>query len=151
MSGRRVTIVDDDAATLALLRDILEADGFEVVVSTSVGADLRELWASRPDLLIVDLLLTTDTRGLSGWDVVRLARAHADLHRVPAIVISADYPGLRRHEREAGRMDRVRLLPKPFGVEELREVVVALLSPQVEAPRAIGGDREAINRAPGPG
>lgn|SRR5574338_2881 len=141
VSRPRVVIIDDDAATLELIRDILEEDGFEVLVSTSVGADLRELWASRPDLLVVDLLLTTDPRGLSGWDVVRLARSHADLHRVPAIVISAHEPALRRHGLEARRMERIHLMLKPFGVDELRAVAKGLLAGASVLRRRSSGER----------
>ena len=85
VTRQRVVVVDDNFETLDLLRDILTEHEYDVEVAPAVDAGLHEIRDARPDLIIVDLLLSTDQRWLSGWDVVRLARSHAELHRLPII------------------------------------------------------------------
>ncbi|HET6379484.1 MAG TPA: response regulator [candidate division Zixibacteria bacterium] len=137
--AKRIVVVDDNVETLDLVRDILAEGGYVVDVTPAVDAGLHEIRDARPDLIIVDLLLSPDQRWLSGWDVVRLARSHAELHRLPIIVISADPGRLATHRGEAARLGNVRLMTKPFGVDELLEAVRELLS---------GGAAEASG--PGP-
>lgn len=121
--GRRITVLDDNQQALDLMRDVLEADGHTVTCTARIGPALHEIRDTQPDLVIIDLLLATDQRELSGWDVVRLVRSHADLYRVPVIVVSADYPTLKAITREALAMRDVHLLPKPFELAELRATV----------------------------
>jgi DNA-binding response OmpR family regulator len=123
----RIVVVDDDLATQDLLREILNEGGYAVETAPGVDPSLHEIRDASPDLIVIDLLLSPDPRWLSGWDAVRLARSHADLHRLPILVISADPGRLRSHAPEAGRMGRIELLTKPFGVDELLEVVGRLL------------------------
>jgi DNA-binding response OmpR family regulator len=119
----RVTVLDDHAPTLELMRDILEPAGCTVSGTTRIGPELHEIRDTRPDLVVIDLLLATDQRELSGWDVARLVRSHADLHRIPILVISADHALLRSVATEARSMRDVHLLAKPFSVAELLAAV----------------------------
>jgi DNA-binding response OmpR family regulator len=125
----RITILDDQPQALALMRDMLEPEGYEISCMTRVEPELDEIRASAPSLVIIDLRLSTDQRILSGWDVVRLVRSHADLHRVPILVISADHALLKSLAREAAAMRAVYLLPKPFGIDQLKATVERVLGP----------------------
>ena len=135
----RITVLDDHPQTLELMRDVLEPDGYVVSCTTRIGPQLHEIRDAQPDLVVIDLLLATDQRILSGWDVVRLARSHADLHRVPILVISADHALLRSVRKEATRMRDVYLLPKPFGLEQLHTAIRDALgqSPERSAAAAL--------------
>jgi DNA-binding response OmpR family regulator len=117
--AHRVTVVDDHPQTLELMRDVLEPEGFVVSCTTRIGPELHEIRDTQPDLVVIDLLLATDQRELSGWDVARLVRSHADLYRVPILVISADHALLRSVAAEAQTMRDVHLLAKPFGIDAL--------------------------------
>jgi len=119
VSVPRVTVVDDQPQTLELMREVLEPEGYVVSCTTRIGPELHEIRDTQPDLVVIDLLLATDQRELSGWDVARLVRSHADLHRVPILVISADHALLRSVAAEARSMRDVELLAKPFGIDEL--------------------------------
>jgi DNA-binding response OmpR family regulator len=131
--GRRITVLDDRQDALDLMRDVLKADGYAVACLAHVGPELREIRDTRPELVIIDLLLATDQRELSGWDVVRLARSHADLYRVPILVVSADHATLRAIGPEARAMRDVHLLAKPFELAELLHAVHAALPPRPDA------------------
>jgi DNA-binding response OmpR family regulator len=140
--AHRIVVVDDQPDTLELLRDALTDQGYDVECAPAVDAGLHEIRDATPDLIIVDLWLSNDQRWLSGWDVVRLARSHAELYRLPILVISADPAALRSRAAEAKRLGNVKLLPKPFRIDQLLAEVQASLpsSPAIMAaePQAAG-------------
>lgn len=79
----RVLVVEDEALNVELFRDILEADGHEVVAErTGTGGRARGL-AEAFDLILLDLHLP----GLGGDSVCRALRAGGV--RVPVIAVSA--------------------------------------------------------------
>jgi two-component system, OmpR family, response regulator MtrA len=108
--ARRILIVDDDAALSEMLQIVLRQEGFETVRAASGDAGLTEFRRSRPDLVLLDLMLP----GLDGVSVCRAIRQHSG---VPIIMLTAKsdtadvVAGL-----EAGADDYV---AKPFKVKEL--------------------------------
>jgi NarL family two-component system response regulator LiaR len=82
--GPRVLIVDDHAVFRGALRDLLEADGCEVVGEAEAGeegiARAREL---APDLVIMDVTL----RGASGIEAT--SRLRAELPATRVVMLSA--------------------------------------------------------------
>lgn len=134
-SRRRITVLDDDLPSLQLMRDVLEGEGYAVTPVDRVSATLDELHASRPELIIVDLLLSPASSGLSGWDVVRLSKADKDLRLVPILLISADLPRLRTLVPDAMALHNVLLLGKPFGLDSL--TVMARLALEAEPSQPI--------------
>jgi len=66
-----VVVCEDDAATLELLCDHLQADRFEVYPAPSAADALRHCQYSNPDLLLLDLALPD----ASGLDVLRAIRS----------------------------------------------------------------------------
>jgi two-component system alkaline phosphatase synthesis response regulator PhoP len=120
----RISVVNDNPEFLELMSAILAEDaGYEVTLFDGEQTSMDELAASRPDLLIVDLLLG----GASGWEIVALARADARLAGVPVLICSADVSALRERAEELERVGNVHVLRKPFGVDELTDTVSGLL------------------------
>ncbi|HEY0471397.1 MAG TPA: response regulator transcription factor [Kribbella sp.] len=79
----RCLIVDDSPRFLAAARGLLEREGIAVVGVAGNGAEALERAARlKPDVTLVDI----DLGGQSGFDVVR--RLHAELGRIPAILVS---------------------------------------------------------------
>jgi DNA-binding response OmpR family regulator len=113
-----VVVCDDDAPTLELLCDHLEADRFRALPAPSAADALRHCHYKQPDLLLLDLNLP-DAAGL---DVLREIRAsegatgHYD-PELPVIVLSG----------RGTEADRLRGLlcgaddyvVKPFAVQEI--------------------------------
>lgn len=118
---RRIAVVNDDPAFLGLLDDVLEAAGdYEVYPFRDEETSLGELRAIRPDLIIVDILLGSVP---TGWELALLAGADSELGPVPIIVSTPDVPGLGRRVEELRQIANVRVLSKPFTLEELRTAV----------------------------
>ncbi len=126
----RISVLNDNADFLELMSAILDEDaGYEVRLFDGKQTPMRELAASEPDLVIVDLLLG----GASGWEIVTLCRADPALAEVPIIVCSADVTALRERAEELERIGNVHVLPKPFGIDEITGLVESLVGRSVPA------------------
>ena len=112
----RISVINDNADFLELMSAILDEDaGYDVTVFSGESTSIDEIAAADPQLIIVDLLLG----GASGWEIVTLARAHADLAQVPIVICSADVIALRDRARELEQVGNVHVLAKPFGIDEV--------------------------------
>ncbi len=70
----RVLLVEDDAKLAALVREFLEASGFEVTVESRGDRAPTRILGERPDLVILDLMLP----GLDGLTICRQVRPQFD-------------------------------------------------------------------------
>ncbi|HUF07156.1 MAG TPA: response regulator [Candidatus Binatia bacterium] len=120
----RISVLNDNPEFLELMAAILDEDaGYEVTLFAEAATTVDELAASTPDLVIVDLLLG----GASGWDTIVLSRADERLADVPIVVCSADVSALRDREADLERIGNIHVLPKPFGIDELTELVERII------------------------
>ena len=127
----RISVLNDNPDFLELMSAILDEDaGYDVQLFNGKETGIDELAASDPNLIIVDLLLG----GASGWEVVTLSRAHQRLAEVPIIVCSADVAALRDRAEELESIGKVHVLAKPFGIDEITELVERLIGRAVPAP-----------------
>jgi DNA-binding response OmpR family regulator len=77
-----VLVVDDEEDIVSLMRDFLEADGYDVLVAGDGSAALRLLDDAQVDCVLLDVMMP----GQSGFDVVRKVRETRD---VPVLFLSA--------------------------------------------------------------
>ncbi len=135
-----VVVCEDDAPTLDLLCDHLEADRFRALPAPSASDALRLCHYKEPDLLLLDLRLPD----ASGLDVLREIRASAGaLGRydpaLPVIVLSGRTTDAdRMRGLTEGADDYV---AKPFHMPELTARIRAVLrrrDPRREGPRRVG-------------
>jgi DNA-binding response OmpR family regulator len=118
MSRTRILVVDDDAITRELLREILERAGHEVREAPDGRAGLRELYAATPELVILDVSMPE----LDGWATLERIR---DVSDVPVLMLTAREGELERVRGLQGGADDY--VVKPFGSQELIARVHALL------------------------
>jgi DNA-binding response OmpR family regulator len=117
--ARTVLIVEDDKAMSVALRDGLASEGFKVVCAANGEDGLSLAVASKPALVILDVMLPR----LNGLDVCRRLRAAG--RDVPIIMLTA-------RGQEADRVLGLRLgaddyITKPFSFLELVARVEAVL------------------------
>jgi DNA-binding response OmpR family regulator len=105
----RVAVLEDDADLARLVREILDAAGFETLVVDRL-TELEQVARHRPRLLLLDLLLG-DTQGR---DVLAALR-EMGLTDVPVVLLSGK-PDLDTHMRDLGA---VAFVGKPFEIDEL--------------------------------
>lgn len=118
MAAKKVLVVDDDSKTVELVKLYLNRDGYKVLAAYDGIEALRLARESRPDLIVLDLMLP----GIDGLEICRTLRAESD---VPIIMLTA-----RTTEQdkltglELGADDYI---TKPFSPRELAYRVRAVL------------------------
>ena len=128
----RISVVNDNPDFLELMSAILDEDaGYEVTLFNGEETTISDLAASSPHLVIVDLLLG----GVSGWELVTLSRADKRLAEVPIVVCSADVTSLREREDELAQIANLHVLTKPFGIDQVIDLVERLIGKGVAAAR----------------
>ncbi|HEU5200966.1 MAG TPA: response regulator transcription factor [Ktedonobacterales bacterium] len=110
VKARRILVVDDEMPILRLLRRILIASGYEVLVASSGMQGLDVARQEQPDLILLDLSMP----GMNGLAVCRELRQWTE---TPIIVVSAR--GEERYKVHALDLGADDYLTKPFGSEEL--------------------------------
>jgi CheY-like chemotaxis protein len=121
-----IVVVDDCEELLAVVRDLLEAEAYAVTTCARATDVLRCIRDARPDVIILDVRLP----GADDWAVIERVRADPELRPIPTIVCSAATDQLRRREATLGEAG-LRVVEKPFNVDELLGAVAALLPRQV--------------------
>ena len=82
----KILVVDDDPDFVLNSRAILEAEGYEVIDACNGSQALPLMRRERPDLILLDVMMSTTLEGL---EVCREVRSDPDLQDVPIIMISS--------------------------------------------------------------
>jgi CheY-like chemotaxis protein len=118
-----ILLVEDDEVVAGTVREMLEYQGWKVVVCADGRDALRRIsGGARYDLLLLD----NELPGVKGVELVRRARKLPHRRRTPIIMLSASDV-----ETEAWRAGVNAFLQKPDRVRELVSVVRRLLNPDV--------------------
>ena len=84
---KRILIVDDDAVVVCIYRDALARRGFTVDVAEDGLAAIQLLRTTKPDLLVLDLMMPK----LSGLDLLKYVRSQPQMKELPVIVLSNSF------------------------------------------------------------
>jgi len=84
--NKTILYVEDDAVTVAAYKNRLEQEGFTVDVASDGIEALKSLYKSKPDLLLLDLMLPR----LTGEDVLRFVFSDPRLSHIPVIILSTN-------------------------------------------------------------
>ena len=116
-----VMVIEDEKEIRDLVRYNLEKAGYRVAAAADGEQGLQQLFASRPDALVLDLMLP----GMNGLEIVREVRNEPLTHDLPVLILtarSAEMDKLLGFEQGADDY-----LTKPFSPRELVARVKALL------------------------
>jgi PAS domain S-box-containing protein len=83
--GGHALVVDDDETTRALFRRALEGDRWTVVEAENGAAALQRVSESRPDLILLDLMMPI----MDGFEFLVELRKREDAAAIPVIVVTA--------------------------------------------------------------
>jgi len=125
MPPKRILLVDDDEFFVASIRAILESNGYAVDVAGDGQEGLRKISESPPDLVVLDVMMTTLSEG---FDVARKLKAEAATRTLPILMLTAVSQRFNMPfspEEEWLPVDR--FLEKPVEPEALLREVGALL------------------------
>jgi two-component system, OmpR family, response regulator MtrA len=136
-----VLVVDDEDAVRALLRDLLELEGYSVREAPDGPTALAAVDAAVPDVVVLDVMMP----GLSGLDVLAVWRDRPELSGMPVLMLTAAADDETTWAGWAAGASCY--LPKPFDPDHLLQWVERLLSdrplPSVSDPaQAAPGEEE---------
>lgn len=108
-----VLVVDDNAANLQLLGQLLDGAGYNVVPATSGVQAIERATLRQPDLVLLDMLMP----GMDGGEVCRRLHLLPGLSGVPIIFVTAATG--QEYLARAFEMGAVDYVTKPFVAQEL--------------------------------
>lgn len=116
-----VLVVEDDAQSVQLVKLILTAGGYEVLIAKTGSEGVEKARAHLPDLIVLDLMLSD----ISGFEVLRQVRSDPLLEHIPVVIVSARAQVTDKQTADELGVDAY--LTKPFHRSDLIETMGSLL------------------------
>ena len=116
---KRILVAEDDAPSRELVKDILEAEGYEVIEAADGSEALVKIKETVPDLALLDIRMPV----LGGFAVLEQLRRERKFSHLRVIAVTAF--GMEQ--------DRVRILAAGFDAHVSKPVDEATLTAQVRA------------------
>ena len=113
----KLLLIDDDLTLIQALELYLARAGYEVYSASNGAEGLRQLYALRPDLVVLDVMMDHLSEG---FDVARKLKGDPRTGNIPVVMLTGvdqvyDY----RMEIDESFMAHDRFLEKPVEPEEL--------------------------------
>jgi GAF domain-containing protein/DNA-binding response OmpR family regulator/anti-sigma regulatory factor (Ser/Thr protein kinase) len=128
---RPVLVVDDDPDIRALLRRMLEPDGYTVIEAENGRTALARLRDAAPSVVLLDLMMPE----MDGFEFVAEFRRHETWRAIPIVVITAKDLTREDRERLNGYVQKI-LQKGAYGRDELLAEVRELVAASVARRRA---------------
>jgi Tfp pilus assembly pilus retraction ATPase PilT/ActR/RegA family two-component response regulator len=103
----RILVVEDEAALGDVLREMLMAEGYEVMAASNGAEALRIVYRERPDLVLSDIRMP----GMDGIELLRRVRSDLSTHQTPVVLLTA--VGGRETETQALELGADDYIGKP--------------------------------------
>lgn len=110
-SQNEILLIDDDVELVAYLKESLEKQSYYVSIALSAERGLKIFYESKPDLILLDILLPDK----SGIEVLNQIVGKAKKERIPIIIISGEYS--KETQIQAYSLGVMDFLPKPVDID----------------------------------
>ncbi|MFC5401430.1 ATP-binding protein [Cohnella soli] len=134
----QVMLVENDHSLSVMLHDHLTEKGYTTSVFSDGESVIRALEAGRPDIVILDLKLSTD---MSGWEVIERMKASEALVNVPIVISSAF-----EEQGKALQWGISHFLTKPYDPDKLIETIESIIQSKSAVPILTSSGENAIER-----
>ena len=84
---KTILMVDDDADFLDEMKDMLEREGFGVIVLSEHDNVLEQARLDKPDAILLDL----DMRSVSGFEIASALKGANETKNIPLVALSGHY------------------------------------------------------------
>ena len=121
VKNKKILVVDDSLTVRMQIKDLLEDEGYLVMLSQDGEACLETLESERPDIILLDIIMP----GMSGLDVCKAIKGDDRLRDIPVLILThvSDV-----ENKVAGlRIGAEDYVTKPFAIEELNARIFAIL------------------------
>jgi CheY-like chemotaxis protein len=128
-TAKLILIVEDNEPSRMLVRDVLQATGYQTAEAGTAEEGIRLAKKSRPALILMDIHLP----GMNGIEALRHLRGDPGTQGIPIMAVTASAMTHDRPHIMAAGFDGYQT--KPISVRELLEAVRLLLEqPRQDAP-----------------
>ncbi len=135
MSAITILIVDDDAATLMLLEELISEPGYQVVGTALTGKDgIRKARDLRPDIVIMDIMLPGEIDGIRAAQIIK------DELDIPSIFLTGN--DSRELLERAKCVDAYGYLMKPVSEAQAHAAIEVALSKKQADDRLLEKNRQ---------
>ncbi|RMF89335.1 MAG: response regulator [Methanobacteriota archaeon] len=146
-----IMVVDDEADTRYVVRQLLEKEGYTVVEAADGETCLQLLKEKKPDLVLLDIMMP----GLDGWGVLGMMQSDPELRSIPVSMFTVKplTPETIRKKEVEGL---VNYIVKPFSkdglVKSVGQTLEALSQAEEEKAglelldRSVADEYEALTR-----
>ena len=128
--GMRVLVVDDSSTIVAVLRRMLQQNGYLVLEAEDAEQGVALALSERPDLIFLDIVLP----GMSGFAALRKLRRDVATRQIPIIIMSGNEQATE--EFYAQRIGADDFMKKPFSRAEVFARIEGLLDDSLLPKRA---------------
>src|ERR1035438_7583184 len=113
MTVRKVLCVDDSAAELGLIKQILLSANFDVVTATNGKDAIQRAKSEMPDLIFLDIVML----GLDGFAVMRELQKDPATKNIPVVFVSSKS---QKADQAWAKMQGARgFVPKPISEQAI--------------------------------
>ena len=134
--GKTILVIEDQEQNMYLMKYLLEAHGYRVVLARDGSAGIAAARTETPDLILLDIQLPT----MSGHEVARTLQADPALSTIPIIAVTSyAMPGDREDVMAAGCTGYIE---KPINPDTFVDEMKEFLSHDPEAPEGSSGGLE---------
>ena len=135
----RVVVIEDDPVLVSMLNELLTDEGYHVFPH-SRAADAQLLVRNvQPAVVLLDLRLADDpSRSEAGWRVLDRLVLDPVTRTIPVVLTSGAVDAIEAHRPALLPQHGVRVLLKPYGLDQLLAVLPEAGSPALAPPRSSG-------------
>ena len=80
----RILLIEDSPTEMAVMTQLLERNGHEVLASVSAEDGIETCKRERPDLVLMDVVLP----GMNGFQATRALSRDAETKQIPVLIVS---------------------------------------------------------------
>jgi DNA-binding response OmpR family regulator len=120
---KRILVINDTQEILELFRNLLEEEGYEVILSGVPLQKVTDVEQIHPDLIILDILFRQEK---IGWQILEMLRMNRSTASIPIIICTA---ALKDTQEQEGYLNNqgIRIVYKPFDLDNLLDTVKSTL------------------------
>jgi len=100
LQGARILVVDDTAANLDVLCELLEPEGYKISMAPSGEVALRIAGRVMPDLILLDVMMP----GIDGFEVCRRLKRDGAMREIPVVLFNGMLETQMEHTRAPAQL-----------------------------------------------
>ncbi|HET6556739.1 MAG TPA: response regulator [Prolixibacteraceae bacterium] len=138
---KTILLVEDAKAIIIQMKDILAAQGYNIMVAHNGAEALDQIAHKVPDAMILDLMMP----GVDGFEVLKRVREQEKTQRLPVIILTAKY--ITKEELAFLKSNGIlQLIQKgDINKDQLLAAVKDMMTPKVKEPKVTEKEQTRIN------